>query len=101
MSAWIAASTPIVLAAGLASRLRVRRFSPSHITARLTVAGRGLYFSRTGDGDWWALRLRRRRCQAAFPAPGPPDEPPDLGVREPRRPPGPAPVAGGASLELP
>ncbi|HEU0318538.1 MAG TPA: hypothetical protein VFR49_14475 [Solirubrobacteraceae bacterium] len=100
MAAWLAAVVLIALAAGLAGGLRVRRFSPGHITARLTVAGRGIYFSRTPDGDWWALRLRRR-CRAAFPATGPADEPPDIGVREPRRPPGAGPVAGAARLELP
>jgi hypothetical protein len=100
VSAWIAAIVPVALGAGLAGGLRVRRFSPGHITARLTVAGRGLYFSRTPDGDWWALRLRRR-CRAASPPPGPADAPPDIGVREPRRPPGPGPVAGAARLDLP
>ncbi len=99
MSPWIVAVVPIVLAAGLAGGLRVRRFSPGHITARLTVDGRGLYFSRTPDGDWWALRLRRR-CPAASMASGPPDEPPDIGVREPRRPLGGGP-SGAARLELP
>ncbi len=100
VSPWLAAIVPIVLAAGLAGGLRVHRFSPGHVTARLTVAGRGLYFSRTPDGDWWALRLRRR-CRAASPPPGPADAPPDIGVREPRRPPGSGPVAAGARLDLP
>ena len=101
MAAWLAALVVIALVAGLAGGLRLRRFSPGHITARLTGSGRGIYFSRTPDGDWWALRLRRRRCQAAFPATGPADESPDIGVREPRRPPGGGPVAGAARLELP
>jgi hypothetical protein len=100
VSPWLAAIVPIALAAALAGGLRVRRFSPGHVTGRLTVAGRGIYFSRTPDGDWWALRLRRR-CRATSPASGPTDEPPDIGVREPRRPPGAGPAAAAARLELP
>ena len=75
----------------LASALRVRRYSRGHVAMRLTIVGRGLYFSRTPDGIW--CRLRLRRCAPTCCAPRPGDEPPDIGVREPRNPPGPAPVA--------
>ena len=34
----------------LASALRVKRYSRRHVEIRFTVAGRGLYFSRTPDG---------------------------------------------------
>ena len=86
---------PSILAGGaglvgvLALGLRVRRYSRVHVVAQLTFGGRGLYFSRTPDGIWWRLRLRAR-CGA--PA-RPPDEPPDAGVREPRRPRSPQPPA--------
>jgi hypothetical protein len=74
--------------------LSVQRHSPHHVTAQLTVAGRGLYFSRTPDGNWWALRLRRHRVRCSWPDAGEP--PPDIGVREPRRP-RPNRDAGGAT----
>jgi len=73
--------------------LSVRRYSGSHVAAQLAVGGRGLYFSRTPDGVWWRLRLRpcRRVCEDR----GGWGEPPlDGGVREPRRPLGPGPLAG-------
>jgi hypothetical protein len=41
------------LAILLGAGLRVRRRGPGHVVAQLTLAGRGLYFSRTPDGDWW------------------------------------------------
>ena len=78
--------------------LRVRRYSGAHVVAHLAVAGRGLYFSRTPDGTWLRLRLRssRRRCEDRM---GGGDPPPDIGVREPRRPLGPGPVAGTVKLD--
>lgn len=80
--------------------LSVRRYSGSHVVAQLAVGGRGLYFSRTPDGVWWRLRLRpcRRVCEDR----GGWGEPPlDGGVREPRRPLGPGPLAGLVELDPP
>lgn len=82
----------------LAGGLRVRRHSPSHITARLTLGGRGIYFSRTPDGNWWQLRLGRRAPGCRWPGAG--EQPPDIGVREPRRPLGSGPAAA-ARVDLP
>ena len=76
--------------------VRVRRYSRRHVVASLTVQDRGIYFSRTPDGDWWKLRLRRRHCAR----PNDDEDPPDSGVREPRPPAGAGP-ASGARLELP
>jgi hypothetical protein len=80
--------------------LSVRRYSGTHVVAQLAVAGRGLFFSRTPDGVWWRLRLRacRRVCEDRG---GWGEPPPDSGVREPRRPPGPGPLAGGVELDPP
>ena len=81
------------------SQLRVERYSGSHLVAHLTVFGRGVYFSRTADGSW--LRLvagERRRC--GWPGEAG-DPPPDIGVREPRRPPGHDPKSGAAELAPP
>ena len=80
--------------------LRVRRYSSSHVVARLAVRGRGLYFSRTADGACWRLRLRpcRRVCEDRSEWG---DPPPDSGVREPRRPPGPRPIGGAVELDPP
>jgi hypothetical protein len=85
------------LAILLGAGLRVRRRGPGHVVAQLTLAGRGLYFSRTPDGDWWKLRLRRR-CPAT-PAWSGPEDPHGAGVRETRRPPGPQPLSSGARAE--
>jgi hypothetical protein len=85
------------LAVLLGAGLRIRRYSPGHVAAQLTLAGRGLYFSRTPDGDWWKLRLRRRCTPTASGTP--PDDPPGAGVRETRRPPGPQPLSAGARAE--
>jgi hypothetical protein len=86
----------VVLAASRA--LAVKRYSAAHVVAQLAVRGRGLYFSRTPDGVWWRLRLRRcRRVCEDRGAWGEP--PPDSGVREPRRPVGPGPVTGTVELE--
>lgn len=75
----------------------ITRYSPTHIEANATIRGRGLFFSRTADGTWWALRLRKRRC--TDPAkPSNPSSP--GGVRKPRRPNGPQ-LGPGHSLQLP
>jgi hypothetical protein len=93
MEAWLI----VALFAGLivltASRgLEVRRYSRGHITAQLTLRGHGLYVSRTPDGTWWKVRLRA--CPPPCAQPGDWGEPPpDIGVREPRRPLGPGPSA--------
>ncbi len=80
--------------------MRIRRYSPSHLAVELAIAGRGLYFARTSDGAWWRLRLRKRRCPpASFGAP--PDVPPQVGIREPRRPFGPGPLGAADELRLP
>ena len=82
----------------LASALRVKRYSRRHVEIRFTVAGRGLYFSRTPDGIWCKLRLRRHTPRCGWPESG--DQPPDNGVRESRKPPGGGPV-GSVRLDLP
>jgi hypothetical protein len=80
--------------------LSVRRYSGRHVVAQLAVRSRGLYFSRTPDGVWWRLRLRRcRRVCENRGAWGEP--PPDSGVREPRRPQGRGPYAGCVELDPP
>lgn len=38
----------------IAASVRVRRYSATHLTAEVTIAGRGLYFSRTEDRVWSA-----------------------------------------------
>jgi len=81
-----------------AGGLRFKRYSRRHIAARLTVAGRGIYYSRTPDGSWWKLRLRGHAPRCPRPSAG--EDPPDIGVREPRRPFGPGPAAA-ARIELP
>jgi hypothetical protein len=95
-AAWLvalAASTVLV-----AMSVRVRRHSPGHVTLQATLAGRGLYVSRTPDGTWWAIRLRNRRCAPACW--GPDDSGPEgIGVREPRRPLGPGPLAAGDAID--
>lgn len=97
---WLpAAALLAALTASLVATLRIHRYSRSHIVAQLTIAGRGVYFSRTPDGDWWKLRLRRR-CPPAGSWP-PPDDPPRAGVREPCRPRGPDPLSTAIGLERP
>lgn len=100
MSIWLAAAV-VLASARLVAGLRVHRYSRRHVVAQLTIAGRGIYFSRTPDGDWWALRLRRPRAAPACSWPASGGEPPDIGVREPRRPSGPGPRAAAACVELP
>jgi hypothetical protein len=84
----------------LAAGLRVHRYSRGHVTMRATLAGRGLYVSKTPDGVWWAVRLRRRACPPAswWPDEGPPGQ---SGVREPRRPVGPGPLAAADAIDPP
>ena len=95
--AFAAAASAVLLATG---GLAVRRYSGRHLVVHLAVAGRGIYFSRTPDGTWWRVRLRpgRRVCEDRG---GWGDPPPDTAVREPRRPLGPGPLAGGAELDPP
>jgi hypothetical protein len=95
----VAASVSIAVLAAMGG-LSVRRYSGAHVVAHLAVAGRGLYFSRTPDGIWWRLRLRpcRSRCEDRS---GWGEPPPDVAVREPRRPRGPGPLAAAAEVELP
>ncbi len=98
---WLLLALLIVFAVLIATGgLRVRRYSGSHVVAQLAVRGRGLYFSRTADGAWWRLRLRpcRRVCEDRG---GWGESPPDSGVREPRRPPGPRPIGGAVELDPP
>ena len=80
--------------------LRVRRYSAVHVDGRLAVAGRGLFFSRTPDGLWWRLRLRRCR-RVLEDRDGWGEPPPDGGVREPRRPLGPPPQTDQIALDEP
>jgi hypothetical protein len=101
MVLWVALAAGLAVAVLAASGgLRVRRYSGAHVVAHLAVAGRGLYVSRTPDGTWWRLRVRscRRRCEDRLSWG---DPPPDIAVREPRRPLGPGPVAGTVKLDQP
>ena len=98
---WVAVAACVSFAVLVATGgLSVRRYSGSHLVAHLAVAGRGLYISRTPDGLWWRVRLRprRRRCEDRS---GWDDPPPDVAVREPRRPLGPEPFSAATELELP
>ena len=91
----------IVLASAiavLAASLRVHRYSRGHVTVRATLAGRGLYISRTPDGTWWAVRLRRRRC-APLSWLSEDAGPEGSGVREPRPPRGPGPLAAADAID--
>jgi hypothetical protein len=101
MLPWLLLGALAVFAAAVATGgFAVRRYSGSHVVAHLAVAGRGLYFSRTADGTWWKLRLRRCRrvCEDRG---GWGEPPPDGGVREPRRPLGPDPFAAAVELDPP
>jgi hypothetical protein len=98
MALVLVAAALVVLAA--TGGLSVRRHSRSHVVARLAIAGRGLYFTHTADGAWCRLRLRPRRCMYQDSSGW--EEPPlDSGVREPRRPLGPGPIAGAVELDPP
>ena len=98
MITYVALTIAGATAALLAASLRVRRYLPGHMTVQATLAGRGLYITRTPDGAWWAIRLRRRRCE---PAGSWPDErgPEAGGVREPCRPIGPGPLAAADAID--
>jgi hypothetical protein len=99
VAAWIVVSLGLATAAVVLSQLRVKRYSGSQLVAHLTFFGRGVYFSRTPDGSWLRLVLRERgRC--GWPGEAG-DPPPDIGVREPRRPLGRGPKSGGAELAPP
>jgi len=97
---WLPASALAFAVLTATGGLSVRRYSGSHVVAQLAIGGRGLYFSRTADGAWWRLRLRpcRRVCEDRS---GWGEPPPDSGVREPRRPQGPRPLAGLVELDPP
>ena len=79
--------------------LSVRRYSATHVAAQLAIAGRGPTEPHP-DGAWWRFRLRpcRRTCEDRS---GSNEPPPRSGVREPRRPLGPGPIAGAIELERP
>ena len=94
--AGLAATMAVALSTG---GIRLRRYSAAHIHAQLTIAGRGLFFSHTPDGTWWRFRLRPRRCAIEGRSTWG-DSPPDIGVREPRRPLGPGPLTAAAELDL-
>ena len=98
MITYVALTIVAGTAALLAASLRVRRYFPGHVTVQATIAGRGLYVTRTPDGSWWAIRLRPRRCR---PEVSWPDDlgPETGGVREPRRPIGPGPLAAADAID--
>jgi hypothetical protein len=99
MTLWLIAAS-FVVGVVAAHAVTVRRYSPGHVVGEVSLAGRGLFFSRTPDGMWWRVRLRGRRCTTTYPADWG-DASPDAGVREPRRPPGRGPLNAVASLEAP
>jgi len=82
----------------LAASVRVHRYSRGHVTAQATLAGRGLYVSKTPDGVWWAVRVSRRSCPptSCWPDGGPPRL---SGVHEPRRPVGPGPLTAADAID--
>jgi len=101
VSVWLS----VVVLGGLAlvaacSEVRIRRYMPGHLVAHFTVAGRGLYFSRTPDGVWCRWRLLSPRCRTTLPCDWG-DPPGSAGVREPRHPLGPGPAAGAVELDPP
>lgn len=99
MTVWLVAATVLATTVLVCCQLRVRHYSGTHLVAHLSVLGRGLYFSRTADGGWAKLLVReRRRC--GWPGEAG-DSPPDIGVREPRRPLDRGPGAGAAELSPP
>lgn len=100
MTLWLAMAGAFLFGVAAANAVSVRRCSPSHIVGRVALGGRGLFFDRTPDGTWWKLRLRARRCRTTAP-PECGDAPPDGGVREPRRPPGPGPLSASVKLQPP
>jgi hypothetical protein len=100
MPLWLAVAGAFVAGLILANAVSVRRYSRRHIAGEFALRGRGLFFSRTPDGTWWSVRLGRRRCGTTLPADWD-DAPPDGGVREPRRPPGPGPLGTAVTLQPP
>lgn len=98
MTTYAVIAVLVATASLLAASVRVHLYSRGHITARASLAGRGLYVSRTPDGVWWAIRGRRRVCP---PTSWWPDDgsPPSSGVREPRRPVGPGPLAATDAID--
>ena len=99
MTPWLVGLLSFGTVALVLGQLRVRRYSGSHLVAHLTVLGRGLYFTRTADGSWLRLMVRERRACGWPEEAGEP--PPDIGVREPRRPPGHGPKSGRAEVAPP
>jgi hypothetical protein len=94
---WLAAAAAFISGVCIANAVSVRRYSPRHVVAQVAIGGRGLFFSRTPDGTWWKLRLRSRRCIATSPTDW--GDPPSAGgVREPRRPRAPGPLAASVKL---
>jgi hypothetical protein len=97
---WLMIAAGFVVGVVAGHVVTVRRYFSSHVVGEVSVAGRGLFFSRTPDGIWWRVRLHARRCTTTYPAEWG-DAPPDAGVREPRRPPGRGPLSAAAALEPP
>jgi hypothetical protein len=62
MTLWLMTAAGFVVGVVAAHAVTVRRYSPSHVVGEVSVASRGLFFSRTPDGIWWRVRLRARRC---------------------------------------
>ena len=100
MTLWMAVAGGFLAGLVLANAVSVRGYSPRHLAGEVALRGRGLFFSRTPDGTWWRLRLRTRRCETTYPA-GWDDAPPNGGVREPRRPPGPGSFGAPVKLQPP
>jgi hypothetical protein len=98
---WLVLAFAVAVALLVVTRpLEWRRFSKGHFTAQFVIRGHGLYLSRTPDGTWLKLRLRRRDCAWTHPSDWG-DPPPGSGVREPRAPLPSGPRASGIELDLP
>ena len=101
---WLVAGVAVAVAMGAvlvaSGTLAVRRYSGRHLVAHLAFTGRGMYLSWGPEGMLWRLRSRpwRRGCE---PLGSWGEPPPDSGVREPRRPLGPGPLADGIELDPP
>jgi hypothetical protein len=57
MTLWPIVSATFVVGVVAAHAVTARRYS---------LAGRGVFFSRTPDGMWWRVRLRARRCTTTY-----------------------------------